>query len=397
MNLHEYQGREILNYFSIRTPKGMLAFSPEEAVRCAKIIIDRTKKKSVIIKAQIHAGGRGKSGGIQIAKNLDEVYKKSKDLLGKYLITPQTSDKGKLVKKVLISEDVYISELKPPIEYYISILLNRDLEKNVIVYSKEGGVNIEEKHDLFTEEIDPILGLQLFQIRKIGFNLGLPKNLFSKFNTFLKNIYQSYKYYNSLLLEINPMIINKENEIIPVDIKMILDDNALFRHEKKYANIHYEYEDVNLLEKEAMKYDLNFIKLKGDVGCMVNGAGLAMATMDMIKFCGGNPANFLDIGGSADITRVEKAFSIILDDKSVQIILINIFGGIVRCDTVAKGVINSYSKKININNIPIIVRLQGTNEKKAKEILDNSQLPIYYTNSLKEASNKIKKILSSSL
>lgn len=392
MNLHEYQGREILNSFSIETPKGLLASSPEEAVKHAKIIFEKTRKKSLVIKAQILAGGRGKSGGIKIAKNLDEVYQKSKELLGKYLITSQTSGKGKLVKKVLISEDVYIFEKKSIVEYYFSILLDRNLERNIIIYSKEGGINIEEKSNIiYTEQIDPILGLQLFQTRKIGFNLGLSKDLLSKFNKFLKVIYKAYQCYDSLLLEINPLIINKENKIIPVDIKMVLDDNALFRH-KKYTNYN-ENEDINDLEKKAIKYDLNFIKLDGNVGCMVNGAGLAMATMDMIKLCGGKPANFLDIGGSADRERVKNAFSIILNDKSVKTILINIFGGIVRCDTVAKGVVDSFSKR-NIK-IPIIVRLQGTNEKNAKEILDNSKLPIYYTASLKEAANKIREILLS--
>ncbi|AFJ90506.1 ADP-forming succinate--CoA ligase subunit beta [Blattabacterium sp. (Blaberus giganteus)] len=398
MNLYEYQGREILKSFSIQVPDGMLAYSPEDAVRVAKILFKKTKKKSLVIKAQIHAGGRGKAGGIQIAKNLDEVYEKSKNILGKFLITPQTSKKGKLVKKILLSEDVYFSELSPPTEYYLSILLNRDIEKNMILYSREGGVNIEDiskknPNQVYTEVIDPILGLQFFQTRKIGFNLGIYSNDFLKnFSFFLFSLYKSYINYDALLLEINPLIKTFDEKIVPVDVKIILDDNALFRH-KKYNLIRDKDNDINTIEKEAIEAKLNFLKLKGNVGCMVNGAGLAMATMDMIKSCGGVPANFLDIGGSADQKRVETAFDLILKDKSVKTIFINIFGGIVRCDTVAEGIINSYSK-INQNiEIPVVVRLQGTNEKIAKKLIKKSLLPIYSTDSLKEASYKIQEIL----
>ncbi|WP_185859361.1 ADP-forming succinate--CoA ligase subunit beta [Blattabacterium cuenoti] len=396
MNLHEYQGREILNSFSIQVPYGILASSPEEAVEAAKIIFKRTEKKSLVIKAQIHAGGRGKAGGIQIAKTLDEVYEKSKNILGKFLVTPQTSKKGKLVRKILLSEDIYSYELTPPKEYYLSILLNRDIEKNMIIYSKEGGINIEDlskkKPDkIYTEEIDPVLGLQLFQIRKIAFNLGMNNDSLKNFISFLISLYEVYINFDALLLEINPLIKTFDKKIIPVDIKIVLDDNALFRH-KKYS-IMDDQEDLDLLEKEAYKANLNFLKLEGNVGCMVNGAGLAMATMDMIKFCGGKPANFLDIGGSADKERVEKAFSLILMDKSVKTILINIFGGIVRCDTVAKGIINSYSKIDHDIKIPVVVRLQGTNEEIAKKMLQNSFLPIYSTDTLKDAADKIQEIL----
>ncbi|WP_185860761.1 ADP-forming succinate--CoA ligase subunit beta [Blattabacterium cuenoti] len=397
MNLHEYQGREILNSFSIQVPDGILASTPEEAIEAAKIILKKTKKNSLVIKAQIHAGGRGKAGGIQIAKNLDEVYEKSKNILGKFLITPQTSKKGKLVRKILISEDVYFSEFSPPVEYYLSILLNRDIEKNIILYSKEGGINIEDlskknPNKIYTEVIDPILGLQLFQTRKIGFNLGIHNNEFFKnFSIFLFSLYKAYITYDALLLEINPLIRTFDKKFIPVDIKIILDNNALFRH-KKY-NMICDKDDVDIIESEAIEAKLNFLKLEGNVGCMVNGAGLAMATMDMIKFCGGVPANFLDIGGSADQKRVEKAFCLILKDKSVKTILINIFGGIVRCDTVAEGIINSYFKIRKKINIPVVVRLQGTNEKIAKKLIKKSSLPIYYTDSLKESADKIQKIL----
>ncbi|WP_185862176.1 ADP-forming succinate--CoA ligase subunit beta [Blattabacterium cuenoti] len=398
MNLHEYQGREILNSFSIPIPYGMLATSTEEAVKIAKIIFNKTKKKSLVIKAQIHAGGRGKAGGIQIAKTINEVYEKSKKLLGKFLVTTQTSKKGKLVRKILLSEDVYFSEKILPSEYYLSILLNRDIEKNIIIYSKEGGVNIEKlsinsPYKIYTEEIDPILGLQLFQTRKIGFNLGMDdKESLKNFSYFLITLYKAYKICDALLLEINPLIKTFNNRILPVDIKIVLDDNALFRH-KKYAMMH-DQDDIDFIEKKAFEAKLNFLKLEGNVGCMVNGAGLAMATMDMIKSCGGEPANFLDIGGSADKKRVEEAFYIILKDQSVKAILINIFGGIVRCDTVAEGIINSYSKIDHDIDIPVVVRLQGTNEKIAKKMLKNSLLPIYSTDTLKEAADKIKEIFS---
>ncbi|WP_185858566.1 ADP-forming succinate--CoA ligase subunit beta [Blattabacterium cuenoti] len=399
MNLYEYQGREILSSFSIQIPSGGIASSPEEAVQVAKILFQKTRKKSLVIKAQIHAGGRGKSGGIQIAKTIDEVYEKSKKILGKFLITPQTSKKGKLVRKILLSEDIYFPEYKSPREYYLSILLNRDIEKNIIIYSKEGGVHIEDlskkkPHKIYTEVIDPILGIQLFQTRKIGFNLGIYDESLKNFSKFLVSIYKAYTTYDALLLEINPLIITLKKEIIPVDIKIILDDNALFRHQK-YAILSHQDDDINPIEKEAIKEKLNFLKLEGNVGCMVNGAGLAMATMDMIQSCGGKPSNFLDIGGSADKKRVEKAFSLILKDRSVQTILINIFGGIVRCDMVAEGIINSYYNKNDrdINKLPVVVRLQGTNKEKAKKMLENSALPIYSTDTLKEAADKIKEIL----
>ncbi|WP_185865055.1 ADP-forming succinate--CoA ligase subunit beta [Blattabacterium cuenoti] len=397
MNLYEYQGREILKKFLIKVPDGIIVYNSEEAVKAAKILFKRTKKKSLVIKAQIHAGGRGKSGGIRIVKNLTEVYHESKNLLGKYLITPQTSKKGILVKKILISEDIYSNndsdKNSSPKEYFLSILLNRDKEKNIILYSKEGGINIEElskknPEKIFSEEIDPLLGLQMFQIRNIASNLEINKDSLKNFSKFITYLNKAYHSCDALLMEINPFIKTLDNEIIPADIKIILDNNSFFRQKNNYLIYN------NFVEKKVDDYNFNFLKLDGNVGCMVNGAGLAMATMDMIKSCGGDPANFLDIGGSADEKRVEKALHLILKDKSVKTILINIFGGIVRCDTVAKGIIKLYNKINQKIKIPLVIRLQGTNEKNAKNILNKSSLPIYYANDLKDAANKIKQIVS---
>ncbi|WP_185877919.1 ADP-forming succinate--CoA ligase subunit beta [Blattabacterium cuenoti] len=389
MNLYEYQGIEILKTFSISVPHGIMITSPDEAVTAAKILFKKTKKKSIVIKSQIHAGGRGKSGGIQIVKNLEEVYKKSKNILGKRLITPQTPKEGLIVEKILISENVYSTSSSSEKEYYLSIMLNRDIKKNVIICSKEGGINIEEisknPKKLHIEEINPILGLQMFQIRKLGFFLGMDNDQSMKnFIFFLKNLNKAYMSIDAVLIEINPFIKTLKNDIIPVDVKITLDDNATFRRKKLY-----------IIDEKNKKNNFNFIKLKGNVGCMVNGAGLAMATMDMIKSCGGEPANFLDIGGAADENIVKKSFSLILKDKSVKIILINIYGGIVRCDSVVKGIIQS-CKINNPINIPMVFRLKGTNDKNAKKILfkNKNTLPIYITDTLKNSSEKIKKILS---
>ncbi|WP_185855548.1 ADP-forming succinate--CoA ligase subunit beta [Blattabacterium cuenoti] len=399
MNLYEYQGRKILEYFSIDVPNGKVAYSVEEAVEIAKTLFKI--KKSLIIKAQIHAGGRGKSGGIKKAETLKDVYEISKEMFGKSLITKQTNKEGIIINKILLVEDIYTSNSINSEEHYLSILFSRDEEKNIVLYSRKGGINIEksskqDSHKIYKEKIDPILGIQLFQSRKIGYNLGIKNNeSIKKFQKFVLSLYNAYKFCDALLIEINPLVKTYDNKIIPLDVKIILDDNALFRS-KKYSFVEEKKHSGNFIKKECTfdkdNKKFNFIKLKGNVGCMVNGAGLAMATMDMIKFCGGEPANFLDIGGTANKKRVEDSFSLILDDKFVKIILINIFGGIVRCDTVAEGVINSYFKR-NYVKIPIIIRLQGTNEKYAKDILKKSSLPIYYTNSLKEISNKIKKIL----
>lgn len=405
MNLYEYQGRNILESFSICIPQGMVVNTPEEAVKSAKILFEKTNKKSLVIKAQILAGGRGKSGGIKIVKNLNEVYNISKNMLGKFLKTPQTTKKGILVEKILISEDIYtypdnndkLYENKnygsnQLLEYYLSLVLKKDIEKNIIIYSKKGGINIEDyskknPSKINIEKIDPILGLQPFQIRKIGYNLGMNNNLDSmkNFFEFLSNINKAYHYCGSLLIEINPFIKTFDQKIIPVDVKIILDDNNILKN-KKYPFI------KKIINKKNFKSKFNFLKLKGNVGCMVNGAGLAMATMDMIKSSGGEPSNFLDIGGTANEEVVEECFSLILKDKSIKAILINIFGGIVRCDTVAKGIINSCSKN-NYIDIPIIVRFQGTNDYHAKDLLKKSFLPIYFVNTLKEASNKIKEVV----
>ncbi len=406
MDLYEFQGRKILNDFSIVTPNGITVSSPEEAVKAAKILFSKTKKKSLVIKAQIHAGGRGKSGGIKIAKNLKEIYEISKNIIGKYLVTPQTSKKGKLVNKILISEDVYFTSIYKkitPNEYYLSILLNRDIDSDIILYSKYGGVNIEKLSNnyperIFFEKINPILGLQIFQVRKIIYNLSITnKDTIKNFSNFLISLYKAYIAIDAILIEINPLIQTLNNKILPVDIKITLDNNSLYRQNEYIKEIHknyYKY-DINSLELQAFKLGLNFLKLNGNVGCMVNGAGLAMATMDMIQSSGGSPANFLDIGGDADVNKVEKAFSIILQDKSVRTILVNIFGGIVRCDIVAEGIIKSYykNKQKNSFSIPLIIRLLGTNDNKAKTILKNTYLPIFYVNTLKEAYNKIKKLI----
>ncbi|WP_185872793.1 ADP-forming succinate--CoA ligase subunit beta [Blattabacterium cuenoti] len=392
MNLYEFQGRDILTSFSISVPYGLIVDTTEQAVNAAKIIFKKTNTKSIVIKAQILAGGRGKSGGILIAKSLEDVYNKSNSLLGKYLITSQTSQKGELVKKLLITENIYNNNdilnihnttLK---EYYIAISFNRDIEKNIILYSKKGGINIETnyKNQILQEVIDPGLGLLEFQYRTIEFHLGI-----TNLKYFVYNLYKAYLLYNAILLEINPLIYNN-HKIIALDSKITLDNNALFRINKFFIT----YKKEEKLEKNN---NINFIKLEGNVGCMVNGAGLAMATMDMIKSCGGSPSNFLDIGGDANQKKVEQAFNLILKDTSVKVILINIFGGIVRCDDVVHGIINAYNKYIQKNNkyLKIVFRLQGTNAKIAKQILYNNQLPIFYTSTLKEASNKIQEILSS--
>ncbi|WP_185882451.1 ADP-forming succinate--CoA ligase subunit beta [Blattabacterium cuenoti] len=390
MNLYEFQGRDILTSFSISVPYGVIVQTTEQAINAAQIIFKNTKTQSIVIKAQILAGGRGKSGGILVAKSLEDVYTKSQFLLNKYLITSQTAKQGELVTKLLITENIYNhnDNIYRPKEYYIAISFNREIEKNIILYSQQGGINIETNYDhhIFQEVIDPGLGILEFQYRKIGYHLGID---IKKFKFFLYNLYKAYVLYNAILLEINPLIYNNHN-IIALDSKITLDNNALFRIKKIFKTYQETYLDKN--------HNINFIKLEGNVGCMVNGAGLAMATMDLIKSCGGSPSNFLDIGGDANQEKVQKAFDLILKDTSVQVILINIFGGIVRCDDVVHGIINAYNEYIKTNNKypKIVFRLQGTNAKIAKEILyKNKQFPIFYTSTLKEASNKIQKLLSS--
>ena len=396
MNLHEYQGKELLSTFGVRIQRGIVASTVEEAVSAAEKLNEDTGTSWWVVKAQIHAGGRGKGGGVKLAKSLEEVRSISNDILGMHLITPQTSSEGKLVNQVLIAEDVYYPGESETEEYYMSVLLNRSTGRNMIMYSTEGGMDIEtvaEKtpHLIFTEEVDPSTGLQGFQCRKIAFNLGLSGLAFKEMTKFVYALYKAYDNTDSSLFEINPVLKTSDNKIMAVDSKVSLDDNALYRH-KDYAELRDKREE-DPTEVEAGEYGLNFVKLDGNVGCMVNGAGLAMATMDIIKMAGGNPANFLDVGGTADAKRVEQAFRIILKDKNVKAILVNIFGGIVRCDRVAQGIVDAY-KNIGEIGIPLIVRLQGTNAAEAKKLIDESGLKVESVILLQEAADKVAEVVS---
>jgi len=396
MNLHEYQGKELLSSFGVRIQRGIVASTVEEAVKAAEKLNKDTGTSWWVIKAQIHAGGRGKGGGVKLAKSIDEVRSISEQILGMYLITPQTSASGKLVNQVLIAEDVYYPGESETDEFYMSVLLNRSTGRNMIMYSTEGGMDIETvaeetPHLIFTEEIDPSIGLQSFQCRKVAFNLGLSGTAFKEMTKFVYSLYQAYVNTDSSLFEINPVLKTSDNKIMAVDSKVSLDDNALYRH-KDYADLRDKREE-DPTEVEAGEYGLNFVKLDGNVGCMVNGAGLAMATMDIIKMAGGNPANFLDVGGTADAKRVEQAFRIILKDKEVKAILVNIFGGIVRCDRVAQGIVDAY-KNIGQINIPLIVRLQGTNAVEAKKLIDDSGLEVQSVILLQEAADKVAEAVS---
>ncbi len=391
MNLHEYQGKELLKKFNVEIQKGYVASTVDEAVKCAKKLSEETGTKIFVVKAQIHAGGRGKGGGVRIAKNLEEVNKISSDIIGMKLVTPQTSKDGKLVRKVLIAEDVYYDGEFDRKEFYISVLLNRSSSKNMIVYSTEGGVDIEAVAEntpelIFNEEVDPGTGILPFQSRKIAFNLGLKGQAFKNMSKFITNLYNAYVNSDASLFEINPVLKASDDKIIAVDSKVTIDENALFRH-KDYESLR-DLNEENPIEVEARENGLNYVDLDGNVGCMVNGAGLAMATMDLIKLAGGEPANFLDVGGTADSNRVEKAFRLILQDSNVKAILVNIFGGIVRCDRVAEGIVSAYQNLDNIN-IPIIVRLQGTNSAKAKEIIDTSGLNVQSATAFDEAAKKV--------
>ena len=396
MNLHEYQGKEILSSFGVRTQRGIVANTPEEAVEAAKKLTEETGTGWHVIKAQIHAGGRGKGGGVKLAKNLDEVKSISNDILGMMLITPQTSAEGKLVNQVLVAEDVYYPGDSEPNEFYMSVLLNRASGKNMIMYSTEGGMDIEAvaeetPHLIFTEEIDPSTGLLPFQARKIAFNLGLSGAAFKDMTKFVTALYTAYVKSDSSLFEINPVLKTSDDKILAVDAKVTLDDNALYRH-KDYAEMR-DLREENAIEVEAKAAGLNYVDLEGNVGCMVNGAGLAMGTMDLIKQAGGEPANFLDVGGTADAQRVETAFGIILKDPNVKAILVNIFGGIVRCDRVAQGVVDAYKNMGDKINVPIICRLQGTNAKEAKELIDNSGMEIISATEFQEAADKVQEVL----
>ena len=378
MNIHEYKAKEILKSYGVAIKEGIVIDKKEDAIKAGAELREKTGTDWMVVKAQIHAGGRGKGGGVKLAKNDEELQQVVNDILGMTLVTPQTSKEGKLVKKVLLAQDVYYPGANEPDEYYMSVLLDRSTGKNVIIYTTEGGMDIEQvAHDtpekIYKEFIDPALGLQGFQARKIAFNLGLSGNAFKEMVRFVNSLYSAYVGIDASLFEINPVLKTSDDKIIAVDSKVSLDDNALYRH-KDYAALRDESEE-DPTEVEAKKHHLNFIKLDGNVGCMVNGAGLAMATMDIIKLSGGEPANFLDVGGGANAQTVEAGFRIILKDPNVKAILINIFGGIVRCDRVANGVVEAY-KSIGEINVPIIVRLQGTNAEEAKKIIDESGLRV---------------------
>ncbi|MGI9559696.1 MAG: ADP-forming succinate--CoA ligase subunit beta [Flavobacteriaceae bacterium] len=397
MNLHEYQGKNILNQFGVKIQRGYVASTPDEAVAAAKTLTEETGTAWHIIKAQVHAGGRGKGGGVKLAKSLDEVQSVSDQILGMQLITPQTSAEGKTVHQILVAEDVYYPGPTETDEFYMSVLLNRTSGRNMIMYSTEGGMDIETvaeetPHLIFTEEIDPATGLLPFQARRVAFNLGLSGAAFKDMTKFVSALYTAYIKSDASLFEINPVLKTSDEKIMAVDAKVTIDDNALFRH-KDYLELRDTREE-NPIEVEADALGLNYVDLDGNVGCMVNGAGLAMATMDLIKQAGGDPANFLDVGGTADAARVEAAFRIILKDPSVKAILINIFGGIVRCDRVAQGVVDAYKNMGDAINVPIIVRLQGTNADIAKELIDNSGLDVQSAVEFQEAADKVQEVLA---
>ena len=403
MNIHEYQGKSILESFGVAIQQGRVASSPEEAVAQAKELNKATGTEWFVVKAQIHAGGRGKgtvtetgSHGVVIAKGIDFVAEKAKGILGGHLVTAQTSEKGKMVNKVLIAQDVYYPGASEPNEFYMSVLLDRSSGSVVIMYSTEGGMNIEEvaektPHLIHKEVIDPAVGLMPFQARRVAFNLGLSGQAFKEMTKFVTALFKAYQGCDATLFEINPVLKTSDDKIIAVDAKVSLDGNALYRHPDYLAMRDKSEEDP--AEVEADEVGLNYVKLEGNVGCIVNGAGLAMATMDIIQLSGGKPANFLDVGGTADAKRVETAFRMILKDSSVKCILVNIFGGIVRCDRVAQGVVDAYNNIGDIK-VPIIVRLQGTNAEEAKKLIDESGLKVHSAVMLQEAADLVKKLLA---
>ena len=399
MNLHEYQAKEILNSFGVKIQRGYVAASAEEAVNKANQLHEETGTDFYVIKAQVHAGGRGKGGGVKLAKSIDEVLSISNQIIGMNLITPQTSKEGKKVHQVLVAEDVYYPGPSGTEEFYVSVLLNRANARNMIMYSTEGGVDIEtvaEKtpHLIHTLDVDPKIGLTDENATEVATKLKLSGDAHVEMTSFIKALYKAYSESDASLFEINPVLKTADNKVLAVDAKVTIDDNALFRH-KDYLELR-DIREENPIEVEAKEAGLNYVDLDGNVGCMVNGAGLAMATMDLIKQAGGEPANFLDVGGTADSERVEKAFKIILRDSKVKAILINIFGGIVRCDRVANGVVDAYSKMKDEISIPIIVRLEGTNSDLAKKIIDTSGFNFYSAIEFKEAADKVQRVLGSS-
>jgi succinyl-CoA synthetase beta subunit len=395
MNIHEFQGKALLRAYDVNIQEGFVAETPDQAVMVAGQLREKFGSEYFVVKAQIHAGGRGKGGGVKLAKSVEEAGILASKMIGMQLVTPQTGPEGKRVNRVLIAQDVYYKGESDIREFYISILLDRNKSRYTIIYSPDGGMSIEEVAEktpdrIHTEEIDPGIGLQPFQCRNIAFNLSLTGDAFKSMQKFLAGLYETFIGCDAQLLEINPVLKTSDNRILAVDSKVVLDDNALFRHPDLAEMRDISEEDP--YEVEAGKHNLNFIKLDGNVGCMVNGAGLAMATMDIIKLSGGSPANFLDVGGGANAKTVEAGFRIILKDPAVRAILINIFGGIVRCDRVANGVVEAY-KSIGQIKIPVIVRLQGTNAEEAKKIIDNSGLKVFSAISFREAAEKVREVL----
>ncbi len=396
MNLHEYQAKELLSFNGVPIQRGKMVSNINDVESAAKQLKNDSGTDFFVVKAQIHAGGRGKGGGVKVARNITELKDYSSSILGMMLKTPQTPKEGKLVKKILIAEDVYYPGVSEHSEFYVSILLNRISSKLMIMYSSEGGVDIESVAQntpqlIFYEEVDPSVGLMPNQARKIAFNLGLSGDSYKNMVRFISGLYTAHIKCDASLLEINPVLKTSDNKIIAVDAKMVLDDNAIFRH-KSFNDLRDESEE-NPVETKARSVGLNYIDLDGNIGCMVNGAGLAMATMDLIKQSGGEPANFLDVGGTADADRVEVAFNLILQDPKVKAILVNIFGGIVRCDRVANGIVQAYKNMKDKIQVPIIVRLQGTNSIEAKKIIDSSGLEIYSATSFSDLTDRIKEAL----
>jgi succinyl-CoA synthetase beta subunit len=396
MNLHEHQAKELLKKYGATIQEGIAAESIDEAIKAGETLTAQTGTQWYVVKAQVHAGGRGKAGGVKLAKNADELKTKAGEILGMTLITPQTGAQGKIVNRILIAQDVYYGDQTKIKEFYVSILMDRGSKKNVIIHSTEGGMEIEEVAEhhpekVHKEYIDPLIGIQGYQCRRIAFNLELEGNAFKEMVKFIEKVYTAYIASDASLIEINPCLKTSDDKIIAVDGKISIDDNALYRHPELAAM--EDKRELDPTEVEARGYDLNYVNLDGNVGCMVNGAGLAMATMDIIKLSGGEPANFLDVGGSANAERVEKAFRIILKDPNVKAILINIFGGIVRCDRVAQGVVDAY-KSIGDIPVPIIVRLQGTNAEEGKKLIDESGLKVKSAILLKEAADAVKEVLA---
>ena len=386
MNIHEYQAKEILRRYKVAVPRGKVAFTPEEAEQNAKEL----GSKIFVVKAQIHAGGRGKGGGVKLAKSVQEVKNLASEMLGMKLITHQTGPEGKVVQRLLIEEGINIAK-----ELYLGIVLDRSLSKLVFMASTEGGVEIEkvaeEKPEAIIKEyVDPKIGLQSFQARKIAFGLGLSGEQVKNAVHFIVSLYKAFTETDASLAEINPLVLTEEGQILALDAKMNFDDSALFRHPDilELRDLHEE----DPLEIEASQYNLNYIKLDGNVGCMVNGAGLAMATMDIIKLAGGMPANFLDVGGGANVDTVRNGFKIILSDPNVKAILINIFGGIVRCDRVAQGIIEA-TQSVKIK-VPMVIRLAGTNAEEAAELLQKSEMNFQVAQTLEEAAQKVVKVLT---